>query len=32
MAAGTVIYWREVANLKAAGVDLPARFAALPPE
>jgi amino acid transporter len=32
MAAGTVIYWREVAKLKAAGVDLPARFAALPPE
>jgi len=32
LAAGTVIYWREVAKLKAAGVDLPARFAALPPE
>ena len=32
MAAGTMIYWREVAKLKAAGVDLPARFAALPPE
>lgn len=32
MAAGTVIYWREVAKLKAAGVDLRARFAALPPE
>ena len=32
MAAGTIIYWREVAKLKAAGVDLPARFAALPPE
>jgi len=32
MAGGTVIYWREVAKLKAAGVDLPARFAALPPE
>jgi len=32
MAAGTVIYWREVANLAAAGVDLRARFAALPPE
>ena len=32
MAAGTVIYWREVTSLRAAGVDLPARFAALPPE
>ncbi len=32
MAAGTAIYWREVVKLKAAGVDLPARFAALPPE
>ena len=32
MAAGTIIYWREVARLKAAGVDLNARFAALPPE
>lgn len=32
MSAGTVIYWREVRKLKAAGVDLRARFAALPPE
>jgi APA family basic amino acid/polyamine antiporter len=32
MGAGTIIYWREVANLKSAGVDLRARFAALPPE
>ncbi|HWI17111.1 MAG TPA: amino acid permease [Vicinamibacterales bacterium] len=32
MTAGTVIYWREVRKLKAAGVDLRARFAALPPE
>lgn len=32
MTAGSIIYWREVARLKAAGVDLRARFAALPPE
>ena len=32
MAAGTIIYAREVTRLKAAGVDLRARFAALPPE
>jgi basic amino acid/polyamine antiporter, APA family len=32
MTAGTVIYWREVAALKAAGVDLRARFTQLPPE
>jgi APA family basic amino acid/polyamine antiporter len=32
MAAGTVIYSREVAKLKTAGVDLHARLAALPPE
>jgi APA family basic amino acid/polyamine antiporter len=32
MTAGTIIYWREVRKLKAAGVDLRARFAALPPE
>ncbi len=32
MTAGTIIYAREVASLKAAGVDLRARFAALPPE
>lgn len=32
MAAGTIIYWREVATMKSAGVELRARFAALPPE
>ena len=32
MAAGSIIYWREVSRLEAAGVDLQARFAALPPE
>ena len=32
MAAGTVIYWREVSKLRAAGVDLRGRFATLPPE
>lgn len=32
MTAGTFIYWREVSALRAAGVDLQARFAALPPE
>lgn len=32
MTAGTMIYWREVTKLKTAGVDLRARFAALPPE
>lgn len=32
MAAGTIVYWREVAKLRAARVDLRARFAALPPE
>ena len=32
MSAGSIIYWREVGQLKAAGVDLRARFAALPPE
>jgi amino acid transporter len=32
MAAGTVVYVREVTRLKATGVDLSARFAALPPE
>jgi hypothetical protein len=32
MAAGSIIYAREVASLTAAGVDLRARFAALPPE
>jgi len=32
MTVGTIIYWREVSRLKAAGVDLHARFSALPPE
>jgi amino acid transporter len=32
MTAGTIIYWREVRMLKAAGVDLRERFATLPPE
>jgi basic amino acid/polyamine antiporter, APA family len=32
MAAGSLIYVREVARLRAAGVDLSARCAALPPE
>jgi len=32
MAAGTIIYSREVARLTGAGVDVQARFAALPPE
>jgi len=32
MAAGTVVYGWEVAKLKAAGVDLGARFNTLPPE
>jgi APA family basic amino acid/polyamine antiporter len=32
MAAGTMIYWREVSKLRAAGVDLRRRFATLPPE
>jgi basic amino acid/polyamine antiporter, APA family len=32
MAAGTLIYLREVSKLKAAGVDLRARFSTLPPE
>ena len=29
---GSIIYWREVGGLRRAGVDLRARFAALPPE
>jgi basic amino acid/polyamine antiporter, APA family len=32
MAMGSVIYWREVRALQQAGVDLRARFSALPPE
>ena len=32
MAIGSLIYWREVSRLRRAGVDLRARFAALPPE
>jgi APA family basic amino acid/polyamine antiporter len=32
MAIGSLIYWREVSGLRRAGVDLRARFAALPPE
>jgi amino acid transporter len=32
MAIGSLIYWREVGGLRRAGVDLRARFAALPPD
>lgn len=32
MGIGSLIYWREVSRLRRAGVDLHARFAALPPE
>jgi APA family basic amino acid/polyamine antiporter len=32
MALATVVYWREMRRLRASGVDVPARFAALPPE
>jgi basic amino acid/polyamine antiporter, APA family len=32
MAVGSLIYWREVRALRRAGVDLRARFSALPPE
>jgi APA family basic amino acid/polyamine antiporter len=32
MGIGSIIYWREVSRLRRAGVDLHARFAALPPE
>ena len=32
MSIGSIIYWREVRRLHRAGVDLAARFAALPPE
>lgn len=32
MVLGSLIYWREIGRLRRAGVDLRARFAALPPE
>jgi amino acid transporter len=32
MAIGSIVYWLEVGGLRRAGVDLRARFAALPPE
>jgi basic amino acid/polyamine antiporter, APA family len=32
MAVGSLVYWREVRALRRAGIDLGARFAALPPE
>ena len=32
MAIGSLVYWLEVRGLRRAGVDLRARFAALPPE
>src|SRR5262245_19118563 len=32
MAIGSIVYWLEVGGLRRAGVDLSARFAALPPE
>ena len=32
MGIGSLIYWREVSRLRQAGVDLRARFTALPPE
>jgi hypothetical protein len=32
MAIGSLVYWLEVSGLRRAGVDLRARFAALPPE
>ncbi len=32
MGIGSLIYWREVSRLHRAGVDLRARFAALPPD
>lgn len=32
MTIGSLIYWREARRLRRAGVDLAARFAALPPE
>ena len=32
MAIGSLVYWLEVSGLRRSGVDLRARFAALPPE
>jgi hypothetical protein len=32
MAIGSLVYWLEVGGLRRTGVDLRARFAALPPE
>ena len=32
MLIGSLVYWIEVSGLRRAGVDLRARFAALPPE
>ena len=32
MALGSFVYWLEVGKLRRAGVDLRARFTALPPE
>jgi amino acid transporter len=32
MALGSIVYWRERRALRASGVDVDARFAALPPE
>jgi hypothetical protein len=32
MALGSFVYWLEMSALKRSGVDLRARFAALPPE
>jgi APA family basic amino acid/polyamine antiporter len=32
MALASVVYWREMRRLRAQGVDVAARFAALPPE
>jgi APA family basic amino acid/polyamine antiporter len=32
MTLATVVYWREMRRLRASGVDVVARFAALPPE
>jgi APA family basic amino acid/polyamine antiporter len=32
MAIGSVVYWLEVRGLRRAGIDLDARFAALPPQ
>jgi APA family basic amino acid/polyamine antiporter len=32
MALASVVYWREMRRLRASGIDVAARFAALPPE